>query len=351
MFDSPHEITIAGSPFERGRAFGAAVATEVRAFLGDNLGRLNLLRQTPLSEVDAARVTQPYGAVLQSHLPALFEEVQGIADGAGIPVWQALLLQLRRELGHVPGQASDCTLFGVSGENCESVLAQTIDLDGGLSDLGRVLRVLPADAGEPRQMLYTFCGLAGYLGLNDRGLAVGINMVLSDGWRPGISPYLLVRHLLAQESIEACLAELGRLPRSSSRTLTLCDSRRCVSVEMTVDELRTIEGDVLVHTNHYLHPGLQGFDRANVLSRRSSRARYRRISELVASESKARAAERAFGWLSDHDGGGGLAICCHGTGDVRRSETVAAVVMRPSRGSLLVRRGAPCRSREQEYSI
>jgi hypothetical protein len=107
----------------------------------------------------------------------------------------------------------------------------------------------------------------------------------------------------------------------------------------------------LVHTNHYLHPSLLSKDRANVLSRRSSRVRYRRISALLESESKTRAADRAFGWLSDHEGGGGLAICCHGNGDVRRSETVAAVVMRPRRGSLAFRRGNPCLGQERVYSI
>ncbi|MEM9493655.1 MAG: C45 family peptidase, partial [Myxococcota bacterium] len=245
----------------------------------------------------------------------------------------------------------------------EPVIAQTIDLNGNFAEFGRVIRCVPESPEQPEMLLYTFAGLLGYLGLNSAGLAVGINMVLSSGWQPGVSPYLLVRHLLAQTSIAACLHELDRIRRSSSRSLVISDSRELVNVEMTAGDLRVRRGPRLFHTNHYLHPDLVAADRVNILSRNSSIRRLRQIEALVDErgadlsstrperpEASRERAETLFELLSDHSIWP-VGICAHAEGQLRRSDTVGAVVMFPAQGRLLVRRGHPCVNQTREFTL
>ena len=159
-------------------------------------------------------------------------------------------------------------------------------------------------------------------------------------------PYLLVRHLLRFRTVEECLAELERLPVASSRALTLCTANRTVTVELTPTARRVIEGGRLLHSNHFLHPDLLAEDRMNIFSRNGSMRRLRRLERLLDEAGPAPAPEACFTILSDHAG-----ICVHGEGDVRREETVGAVVMRPLAGEMHVRRGNPCRSHSQRFAF
>jgi len=252
---------------------------------------------------------------------------------------------------------SECSLFSATPRG-SPLLAQTVDLHDFMLHYALVLRIASHD-GLPEILMLTFSGLLGYLGINSFGIAVGINMVTSNGWRPGIPPYLLVRHLLTQSTLAAAQIELERLPRSSSRCLTLADTQSAIQIEMTADALRTLSSPYLLHTNHYLHPDLVQADRSHVLLRRNSRQRLNLLAELAARQypsdshvvcaSTADAAENAFSILAHH--GEAASICCHGRSDHRAVQTIAAAVMFPAEGELYLRSGLPCRSATQVYRL
>lgn len=106
------EIETTGSPYERGRQFGAATADDIHRLLGGiALDRASLAAHVEVIE----RVT-----------PSIAEEIHGLAAGASISVYDAYLLQMRRELA--AAAASDCSTFALAGRR--PFLAQTIDLPG-----------------------------------------------------------------------------------------------------------------------------------------------------------------------------------------------------------------------------
>ncbi|HEY0020865.1 MAG TPA: C45 family peptidase [Longimicrobium sp.] len=335
-------LALAGSPYEIGREHGRLLGGEIGAFLADRHARVNLLRRTPLHGRALTRRVRPFLEQIERHLPDVAEELHGLAAGAAIPIESATLLQVRRELiGYVPFPSGECSTLAQARPGRGPFIAQTIDLNGGVSSLGALLRVEQRTArGAPDYVMYTLSGLLGFAGMNDAGVAVGINLVLAGRWRPGIPPYLLVRHLLNQTSVEACIDELARLPRSSSRALTLCDAHRVVTVEMTVDQHRVLEGGPMLHTNHFLHPDLVPADRMNPFSRRSSRDRLQLLRErLPATDTDAPA--EVFGLLADHSLYP-VGICAHADGNVRREETVAALLMEPAMGVFHAVLGQPC---------
>jgi isopenicillin-N N-acyltransferase-like protein len=293
--------------------------------------------------VDLSPLARDYAFWIEKDVPAIAEEIAGLAAGAGIRYEQAVLLQMRRELIRHRGDAGDCTSFAYANEAGERLVGQTVDLTGNLSEFSLVLHVAPADSGRPRICLLTFLGLCGYLGVNSAGLAIGLNMITSEGWRPGVPPYLLIRHLLSCTSVAEALEEIGHIHRASSRYLVLADTKEMVGVEMTVTDQRVLRQPLLLHSNHFLHPDFQSEETKTGASLADSCRRLERMATLV---------EQGLDRqdiLNNHDGFPD-SICVHNNGDPRLIETVAAVVMRPMKRELSIAFGNPCRSTYRTYS-
>jgi predicted choloylglycine hydrolase len=327
-------VRASGDRYEIGRQHGAALRVGIRRFLDDRLTRIGPVLNREVSLSEFAPAIAAHAAVIGERLPALAEEVRGLADGAGITPDEAWLLQLRRELvGYRSVKpAGDCTTFGRLAQGI-AVIGQTIDLNAGVEPELTVLHLEPADTGR-QVMLVSFTGLLGYLGMNDQGLAIGLNLVLGGKWRPGIPAYMVIRHLLDEATtVEDCIELLGGLPLASSRSLTITDGRRLVTIEHILNEMVVMEGDELVHANHFLHPDFVARDELNPFARTSS---LRRLDACAKALAALPADTQAGGYL---DMLGVPPIHVAPNEDLRRECTVGSVVMRPDLGTMSVRQG------------
>ncbi|MCX5141193.1 MULTISPECIES: C45 family peptidase [unclassified Streptomyces] len=327
-------VRASGTAYEAGLCHGRALSGALRSFLDDRLARLGHLLPRPVTLEALRPVIAAHDAVITAALPELAEEITGLAEGAGITREEAVLLQIRRELlGYRTVRTSgDCTTYARTGTGAAAapVLAQTVDLNGNLDDRLAVLDI--TRAGGRQSLLLSFGGLLGYLGINNRGLAVGLNLVLGGEWRPGVPPYLAIRHLLdTADSVADAVAIIRELPLASSRSFMLCDRRTTAWVEVLGDEIRTMTGDRLEHTNHFLHPDLAPGDRINPFARRSSVRRLEACRRGQADLPPSASAEDHFSLLSTPP------LHVPGNGDIRKERTVAAVVMLPAQGELHVR--------------
>lgn len=338
-------VPVQGSPYELGLRHGQARGAALRAFLDDGLCRLDRIMPTPMPRATVDDLVAAYDEAITAATPQLAAEIDGLAAGAGIPRRDAVLLQVRRELmgyQRVPTMG-DCTTYARPG--MDPVLAQTVDLNGDLDDQIVVLRVGPADSSR-RALVLSFGGLLGYLGLNSSGLAVGLNLVLGGEWRPGLPPYLAIRHLLdvADTAAEA-VAVLRDLRLASSRTIMLCDRDQAGFVEVLGDEARFHPSAQPVHTNHFLDPDFAPYDEINVFARNSSQRRLDACSSGLVDLPEGADAEKHFALLSVPP------LCVPDSGDIRRERTVAAVVAFPGRGELHVRRGDPSHSSTEVFRL
>jgi isopenicillin-N N-acyltransferase like protein len=324
-------LRLTGDPSELGRAHGAARAATLQAFLDDGLCRLNRILDKPLSMESLRPTIEAYDAEISAAAPLLSQEIGGLAEGAGITREQGVLLQIRREvLGYqkIPTMG-DCTTYARPGPN--AVLAQTIDLNGDLDDQIAVIEL--ERTGSPRRVLIvSFHGLLGYLGVNSDGLAIGLNLLLGGDWRPGIPPYLAIRHLLdSAADVHEALAVLRGLRLASSRSLTLCDGSTSAYVEILGDELRVVEAPESTHTNHYLHPDFVSSDQLNIFARNSSALRLQACRAGLEALPADAGPEEHFALLAPPP------IYVGNTGDIRRERTLATVVMLPGPGEMHVR--------------
>lgn len=338
-------VRASGDPYAVGHAHGRALAVPLRSFLDDSLCRLNKVMPEPVSLDGLLPSIAAYRAAVTAAVPAQAEEVAGLAAGAGIGGDEAWLLQLRREImGYrkVP-TSGDCTTFARTGA-AGPVLGQTVDLNGDLDDHISVLDV--ATRSSHRSLVLSFGGLLGYLGLNSEGLAIGLNLVLGGEWRPGVPPYLAIRHLLdSARNVTEALEILYTLPLASSRTLVLCDRERAVAVEILEDELRVTENAETVHTNHFLHPDFVPHDEINIFARNSSVRRLRAAASGLTDIRPGAGAEEYFTLLARPP------VCVPDRGDVRAERTVAAVVLLPDCGELHLRPGDPSLSGTQVFKL
>ncbi|AOK55118.1 peptidase C45 [Burkholderia stagnalis] len=338
--DPARRVRLAGSRREIGRQHGAALRDAIQGFLTDRIARLApLVTAARLREL--APLVERHARVIERELPDLAEEVHGLAEGAGITVEDAYLLQLRRELTgfqRIPAAArGDCTTFARHA-NGQAVIAQTIDLNGDMASELSVLEIAHEGSRAADVALVSFTGLLGYLGINGHGVAIGLNLVLGGQWRPGIPGYLAIRHLLDTcASVDECVDTLRRLPLASSRSLTIADAQRVVTVEYVPDSLIVIEGAEHAHTNHFLHPAFAADDALNPFARTSSQRRLDACLGGLASLPADADAAACLALLGEPP------IEVVPTGDIRRECTVASVAMFPARRALHVRgrAGAP----------
>jgi isopenicillin-N N-acyltransferase like protein len=333
-------IEVSGPARERGFIHGHSLAERLQRFLTDSLARLGYLAGRPVSLASARDAIAAHRDAVTAVLPDLAEEVDGLAAGAGIGRDEAWLLQLRREiLGYSRVTAGDCTSYAsVRGA---PVLAQTVDLNGNLDDQ---IAVLAVSGPRHRSVTLSFAGLLGYLGVNDAGVAIGLNLVLGGDWDRGVPPYLAIRHALDNaDSVDHAVTILAGLPLASSRSFTICGEDKAVCVEALGAERRVLQGKELFHANHFLHPDFAARDEINVFAGNGSRRRLQ--------------AARAAG-IPDADDTRGhhrllsaAPICIPDNGDIRRERTVAAVVLRPDTGEMRLWPGDPSIARECVFSL
>lgn len=339
-------VRLSGDPRTRGIQHGLQLAPQIKSLLSDRCARINYHLSRPISEGRIYAYAEAFAFEIEKELPSIAAEIEGLAVGAGISYQQAVLLQVRREILMClrKDANSDCSTFSLPINR--RVLAQTIDLNSSFAEFGTVFQI-ESWRNIPEILMYSFAGLLGYMGMNSSGLAIAINMVSSDDWRLGVPPYLLVRHLLELHTIDECLEVIKSIKRSSSRSFTICDTVRSVTVEMTATSFAVLEGEELFHTNHYLSPSLAAKDTINFLARHSSMQRLAKLRLLTKNLPESPTVSMLFNLFADHENYP-VGLCSHADGDLRRTETVATAIMHPLTGTMYVRKGMPCHGHKIE---
>jgi isopenicillin-N N-acyltransferase-like protein len=353
-------IECRGSPTELGRETGVALAPRIQRSLARYVawfGRLCV--SVEQLEHAGAQVL----AVLEATLPHRAEELVALAEGAAVTPVQVAMLSARSELlsTWAPGLFSECTSIGLAPElaNGRPLLAQSWDWFLPMAEGMGLRRARPE--GEPAFLAFAEAGQLAKAGINEAGLAVALNFLelpaASHGRaRQGLPVHLLVRELLACETVAGALARLKALPRGGACNLLLADATgEVLDVEVTPDRLDLLlpaEGAVS-HAND--------FEAQTPSRRRPTRApRSLQIwSQAVQKASQGPLdAHSAFSLLQDH-GPAGEPICAHGMkGDAwAESASLAALVYAPkgdavdARPTLWVSRGPPCQHSLQRFGF
>ncbi len=156
-----------------------------------------------------------------------------------------------------------CSLLAVGkerGRDGHAYLARNFDFEGGdVFDRHKVVLAVRPSTGFGFVSV-SWAGMAGVIsGMNEHGLVVTINAAASVHYRRvGAPTSLLVRRALERaRTIDEAIAVLTEQPRFVTDIIGMTDRTGRVAVlELTPEEYRLRDGDVLVATNHLESPQL-----------------------------------------------------------------------------------------------
>jgi predicted choloylglycine hydrolase len=190
-------------------------------------------------------------------------------------------------------------------------------------------------------------GLVGgrFDGLNDKGLFISFNGAgpHPDPAQPGMSFHLIVRYVLERcADVQEAQEALMTLPVKEPKSYLAVDRRDAIVVEIHPENraVRRMEGDVLVVTNHFLHPSMTPYMREWP----NSGARYRKMEEQGARLVKETTTQPMDGLrlaFADHE----APVCGHEDGLATFWSCAADI----ENQRILYSLGAPCRNEYKEY--
>lgn len=344
------EIEVAGLPRELGRQIGEAAKEEMRGFCDVALSLVN--KTVRVSRTSAAEVVAAALKSAEQYAPDMLEEIRGMAEGAGLPVEEIMLLQVRNQLQ--PDADSGCTSLALADERQDRgcrLVAQNWDNDPALQPFTVVLTRRPT--GKPALMNVTQAGLIAYIGLNDAGIGVCLNTLPAPARRFGVPHYFTVRGIYEAASLEAAVHAVERASRAIPANIMLATPQGPADLEVTLERVHVLRGDAagrLSHANHCRHPELASINEQHA-ELIQSHQRQRRVDQLLAS-SHVLSVEDVKGLLRDHDGHP-RSICRHANDDPQTGgwKTVFSVIMEPELRRMHVSRGTPCVQPYEVYTL
>jgi isopenicillin-N N-acyltransferase-like protein len=336
-------IVLRGDAAARGRAHGEGLAAGIREYTAE---RVRLAGGGSWAGRGASRaaVLELAERMLPAHrdyAPELYEEMLAMADAAGISAAEAVIVggftdfvdAVRALAGEAP-EEDDCTAAIVPVGRGGPWFSQTWDMHDTATPHVVLLDLRPDDG--PAALVFTTCGCLGQIGMNDRGLCVGINNLAAGDGRVGVTWPFVVREVLRQRDLEAALDCILRAPLAGGHNYLLLDARgRGYNVEaMPTHTAVTALGDEpLVHTNHCVDPACRAREAAKADDlHRSSVTRLATAQAMLAGEvdrARLEAMLREPGSI------------CRRSAPPWHVESSGAVIARPDSGELWVVWGIP----------
>ena len=344
------EFVVAGTPREMGNQLGEAARELLLGFVDLATEQVCDFWSGPLESIyDCARAS---AALVYRATPLLMEEIEGVADAAGLKVEQVMLLQIRNQLE--ASAQGGCTSVGMQGPNqgkAINLIGQNWDNDPKLDPYTIVLTRRPTTG---RAILTVGqVGLIGYIGVSQSGVAMCLNSLPAPAKSVGVPHYFLVRELFSCQSMGEGLAMLKRRPRALPANLMVATPDAVADIELTNDSLQVLPTDrdgFVAHSNHCVHPDLAAINRT-FPELIDSYARKRRVNALATVQAD-QGVDGIKSMLSDHQGFP-RSICRHSNDDPKHGhwKTVFSVVIEALEGRMWISRGNPCETAFEVYEL
>ncbi len=346
-------IEVSGSARERGQQHGL----QAKARIGRSIVTYaHLFAYCGIDWQGAQRLGAGYRDLIGDLDPALLAEIEGIAAGAGRQVDEILALNARTEIlpPSYPGEPhpdrsrvaaanaksgvpdwGECTAVAVKPAQSASgstLLAQNWDWLGAQRAALVLLRVREP-GGDASCLTLTEAGMLAKIGINDRGFGVCLNILRSsdDGSRAGVPVHVLLRALLARDSVADAVAFASKLGFGASSNVLCADAAGdTAALEFSPRGLEVVRGAeaTLCHTNHFLAPAAAAHQ-ASLTPSLSTVPRLARITALTGAHPGKFSAADLQRMLRD-ESDGYLSICRRPDPALAPEaciETVASVVM------------------------
>ena len=350
---TPHTIPllrVAGSHREVGLQLGDAGAEQIARSIESAFADLPAGRTLEQQRALAAE----YRAFTEPRLPWLIEELDGVADGAGVDRMDAFAASME-ELWYPPygatqGRCSDLVAGPTATADGHLLIGHNNDLGPGTEPMITAIeRTIP---GEP--VTFQLGGIPWLsVGWNSAGLSLTGNELSPNDERVGISrSHQVLEMIQRSRTLDEMVRAALRHDRASSYNNVLASADGSVAnVEGSATDAEVTSPDErghLVHTNHYASERMRPFEGDPDYAVRSDVRMCRARDLLAASEPGSVTHKDLRTMLSDHENPPNE-VCRHPEWGHPESKTVFWCVADVTEGRITYGRGNPCDSVEQEY--
>jgi hypothetical protein len=332
-------LEIRGSHRDIGRGMGESFRDSIQALLRE---------QTEFASVVALaggrlreRVARLEQAARGSH-PGLVEELEGMAEGAGMPFAELFAWNCRSEIDAAGAPCPPgCSTVGLVRDG-RLLLAHNEDGDEAYGHRMFVLRARPPSGVAFAALVYPGTLPGNGPGLNARGVAQATNYIGPCDAAEGVPRYFVGRAVLEAATLEDAVAIASKDPRAFPWHHNLADLGRGMLVSLETWPGRHHRLDVhglYLHTNHLLHREMLDLPEQRAYLDRSSLPRLRRLERLFA-DRPPRSREDVLDAL--HDRQGTPCKICRRPGDPVGGITVGTAVFESPRPEMSLWDGPSC---------
>lgn len=262
-----------GSHRELGRAVGEAARQQVHAsvdFFRENFPALTMGR---LAFAEAERWAVAYEVQARRWLPDLVQELEGLAEGSGVPFSRLLVLNCGEEFMSDEPSSARVLAPGSprSGDHCTAVAVAA----GGRHVVGHNMDWYTVDAVNNVLFDLTgpdgtrIMGLAGapyllMLGMNSHGIGNVSNSVHSTDNRIGVPNVFVRRSTLGARSLEEARDRGLPAARARGTNQSFADTRgRLWDLETSATAHALMDhtaAGYMAHANHYVSPAMRPYE-------------------------------------------------------------------------------------------
>ena len=356
-------LELSGSYYDMGYQHGQTYAKEIQHFAEERV-RLSGDPEWTGRNIAADEVLALAAACADEHRrysPDLTNELQGMADAAGLSLAEMIVVSGFTDFidtvynagateNRVPAHAGadNCTAFLVpDGKTAtgEAFLGQTWDMHDTATP--HVILINGKPEGKPAFLAYTTVGCVGMIGMNDAGVAVGINNLSATDGQVGVTWNFVVRKALEQTNVNDALECITDAKLAGAHNYLLMDkSGKGFNVEAMPSRthITALSDTPLVHTNHCLVEETLAVQRERkISSQESSEERLEQGTTLL---EKDNLTEKDLQEVTRDP----AAICVRAT-PPRFVETCGAAVMRPATGDFWAVWGLPNENEYEHFTV
>lgn len=361
-------IQARGSYRELGRAVGEGARDAIHASLAFFRDNFSAMTQGRLSFADAERLALAYAEEARRWTPRHLEELEGVAEGAGLPLSQLLVPNCGEELtANVAGEGGQRALAPGGpggGDHCTAVAVAA----GGRHVIGHNMDWYVVDA--PHNVMFDLTvpdgtrlmGIAGapyllMIAMNSHGVGNVSNSVHSNDNRVGVPNAFVRRASLEGASLEAA-RDRGLLDaRARGTNHFFADTHgRLWDIETSATASAFMDhspAGYMAHTNHYVAAEMAPFEAATYEESPIRLA----TAEGILAEGSARGddpVELVARALRCHDPAPEQAICGHpdeGEPLAEQGMTVGSMICDLDERRVYVCAGPPCENPYQMYEM
>ena len=335
-----------------GAMHGNAHAEEIRGYAA---GRVALSGEgTDFDREQLLSLASEMIAPHQRYDAALFDEMSAMAEAAGISVPEAIIvggytdfIDVVSAAGGTGAFEDDCTAVIVPDGRAEAggFLAQTWDMNASATPHVIMLDVQPDS--RPAALVFTTVGTLGQIGMNEAGIAIGINNLTAADGKPGVTWPFVVRRALAQSEFDeavACIVDADLAGGHSFLVFDRLGNGASVEAMPTQTHVQRLEALSLVHTNHCLAANtlaVEGPRPTDLME--SSTLRIEHAKEILGD--RAITPDDLFGLMRDE-----RSICRHSEPPYNY-ESCGAAIMRPATGDFWACWGVPSENEFEHFSM